>query len=474
MANMNRRKLLSTAGATVPVAIAGCLESTNGNQTPPEDVVRAKIQAFEQGDESKARDLFHGNQSDVWDFDDYGASEKDTIENITLDVTEEDEDSATVLATFEHDVYQGARTEITLRFILQKVDNEWKIWDTEPHSTEEIEPGNVVYRIDEYIHELTDVGRLMYMEVEYTDNERLVNSLVSWGSGDDKEINIVGLPAGYSDDHQSSFTKHYTGDSGTNPLRQVAFTESFQIPEPDPDNPRLEYTSIQNDKVTLEIGLDELNITNARDVSVNRSNRTPYLSTPNTYVRDAPTASIEGDQLQIQHDTNSFGSYSTYEILIETTDDTIEKKVSRPRLETGELNIPNVEFVDHGDYAVVESVTVDINLPSQQLSQYDHSVMITSISSTHERIYTEAYKEEANRVYDSDFIDQPDYDDEPEQIPHARAQVKNSGEQTIQIEDINRKEFEFPLESTELLVTTLIGEVPLNTQIVELTSDDLE
>jgi len=81
----------------------------------------------------------------------------------------------------------------------------------------------------------------------------------------------------------------------------------------------------------------------------------------------------------------------------------------------------------------------------------------------------EQYKESASKFEASD----DPYKDVREQTPHARVSIENSGEQTIQIDEIHQYGFEYPLDSAELLVTTLLGD-PLNTDIVELTSDNLK
>lgn len=450
--DMRRRKLVlsisSIAGITT---IAGCADDvgnsgesqdTDEKRTEALDVLDQHLQAIKNGDVSTYEKTYHSDSPDrpEWENENDRESFRETLEIAEIEILDTSVGAvreSEILGSARYTWYNPETSNDEFEIVIdvewrQDTDDEWKVWEVEVREESPVDPDGEV-EIEARVRD--DLNQSV--EVIYEDDEMLINATTYETRFSGSPPNAGSSVFSWRFDPSKSDKEVHTGYVGT------AVTESYNIPETDTEYPVLDFQSLyeshSNPRVRFELDLDELGVPNARDAEMLTSSKDEN----NIKTRSSLFANIEDGKLVVTALREDFAAYNTYNIELTTVDGVVETTVSRPPID-GRLELTDVVLVDEGDRAVIEESEVTVDVPERQLDKYDHRLMMATVS------------------HDPQI---------------GRIDIDRNGSHTIPTESGSfwgSQEVEYPMDSVEVLVTLLIGEIPIDTEIIELTSDDIQ
>jgi len=169
---IRRRGVLSSMGAVCTVSIAGCLgeegtdngetdtgESDTGENDSPTDVVEARFEALNNGDNEKTRELSHSEREDTLTQEDLAVWEEADIELNNVELIEQSDEVAIVEIVLVADFGFGPEAQ-TQEIELRKENGEWRIYESQTPGGETHPDSGVLF--DE---ELTQRGEFTFEAV---------------------------------------------------------------------------------------------------------------------------------------------------------------------------------------------------------------------------------------------------------------------------------------------------------------------
>lgn len=283
------------------------------------------------------------------------------------------------------------------------------------------------------------------------------------------EGGVIGEP-----DTQATLTI-WSNRSGVIDTINTAFTENYVPPKQNDNNNPLKYADKQgNESMRLVKNLDELNIdSEPRSVSASGSD---IKSGPTSYIRDPGfSVAIEENKIVIADDP-IFAARQNYKIEYTTVSDKNDITVNTPPVD-GEVTISNVELSDKGDYAVIESTTIDVDIPSEQVSGPEHRILVSKITKDWDNgdfVREESggdgvtpLQKELDETYPLTETDVNGTDSFDLDIPSKPKYIPGSSEDMLP----ERNRVSYPIEDQEIIVVLIVGDVQIDTDKYNISPD---
>lgn len=387
-----------------------------------------------------------------------------------VDITDLSDEVATVEGDFS--VTEGQELyELYFKIELHIESEQWKVYDIIETDSTEIDTslrGDISVEIRS-----TGTGdgenTLATFEYEYTGNSPLAVAIM--GDSPNHRATIAGIPPGTED----SFQVEGETSAPSNAYLWLAATEEYQPPDPDPSLPQLRLDNgefvMDTEQVASEAGLDG----EIRDVSINTSAMS--LSDSNVIVQGLGRSDFytkSNDMIAVDaSESRGLGSSSlinnaTYELNVDTAAESATVEITRPPIE-GEIEINGVTLDDTSEYAYVDSISLNTDIPSEQLESLNHQLIIAES-------HTESTLWENWRDYPAgNFEAVPDDKNYALDI----TEITEDGDHVIDIGDISSEysqyinEIEFPFESEEIVAMITTQRLPLDVERATVTPDDL-